>query len=112
MRSPISTTVLLTEVLAVMRNKLQPEISSAGKYPLLMCINAVEIALRDLQQNDDTCSDDNLSQQYQQFRDQLAESGDDAWQTEAWLALHEQLRQANAHELAIANPRFKRGVEK
>lgn len=48
MKSPITATVLIDEVIRTLKSEIVPNVSADKKYEILMCINALEISHRSL----------------------------------------------------------------
>lgn len=107
MRSPIDAKVLLAEVIAVLKNDILPTVVPEQKFPLLMCLNALQISLRSLSETVDAEAVvsleelDGLTQAIKQGQYDVADAAGQA----AFAELLEKLTVANKQDLLVSNPK-------
>lgn len=99
MRSPVTPSVLISEVIATLKQEIVPSCDANHKYSLLMCINALEISLRSID-TEVVDTEDKVSQLIADIRsgthDDLKALGSQS--------LLEALGKENAKELSISVP--------
>lgn len=103
MTTPITTPVLLNEALAVLKSRLLPNASADTKYEVLMCMNAISIALRQHEAGTDQ------SQDLQHYSDEtikeIREGKYDDLSSQATVALLNALTCSNNADINISNPK-------